>query len=160
MTNPYARQIQPGRRFAKPLTEPSHNLVRSRSIGVGQQRSQAVAIHRPEDVRSTQFLAHGILHQRRRAIGASRRRNVDDHQRQAQIEALGALELLFDAPHELRQPQVMERSRLLFRASSSQIERLLPGIEGISFCYLHESDVVRHRLVREIIRAYAEDQNG
>ena len=41
-----------------------------------------------------------------------------------------------------------------------QIERLLPGIEGISFCYLHESDVVRHRLVRDIIRAYAEDQNG
>jgi len=41
-----------------------------------------------------------------------------------------------------------------------QIERLLTGIEGISFCYLHESDVVRHRLVRDIIRAYAEDQNG
>ena len=41
-----------------------------------------------------------------------------------------------------------------------QIERLLPGIEGIAFCYLHETDVVRHRLVREIIRAYAEDQNG
>ena len=41
-----------------------------------------------------------------------------------------------------------------------QVERVLPGIEGISFCYLHEADVVRHRLVREIIRAYAEDQNG
>ncbi|HET8649965.1 MAG TPA: PhoH family protein [Gemmatimonadales bacterium] len=41
-----------------------------------------------------------------------------------------------------------------------QVERVLPGIEGIAFCYLHESDVVRHRLVREIIRAYAEDQNG
>ena len=41
-----------------------------------------------------------------------------------------------------------------------QIERVLPGIEGISFCYLNEGDVVRHRLVREIIRAYAEDQNG
>jgi phosphate starvation-inducible protein PhoH and related proteins len=41
-----------------------------------------------------------------------------------------------------------------------QIERILPGIEGISFCYLHETDVVRHRLVREIIKAYAEDQNG
>jgi phosphate starvation-inducible PhoH-like protein len=41
-----------------------------------------------------------------------------------------------------------------------QVERLLPGIEGIAFCYLHESDVVRHRLVRELIRAYAEDQNG
>jgi phosphate starvation-inducible PhoH-like protein len=41
-----------------------------------------------------------------------------------------------------------------------QIERVLPGIDGIAFCYLDESDVLRHRLVREIIRAYAEDQNG
>jgi phosphate starvation-inducible PhoH-like protein len=41
-----------------------------------------------------------------------------------------------------------------------QIERILPGIEGIGFCYLTESDVVRHRLVRHIIRAYAEDQSG
>ena len=41
-----------------------------------------------------------------------------------------------------------------------QIERVLPGIEGIAFHYLHEADVVRHRLVREIIRAYAEDQSG
>ena len=41
-----------------------------------------------------------------------------------------------------------------------QVERVLPGIEGIAFCYLNEADVVRHRLVREIIRANAEDQNG
>jgi len=41
-----------------------------------------------------------------------------------------------------------------------QVERILPGIEGLAFCYLSEADVVRHRLVREIIRAYAEDQNG
>jgi phosphate starvation-inducible PhoH-like protein len=41
-----------------------------------------------------------------------------------------------------------------------QVERILPGIEGIGFCYLDESDVVRHRLVREIIKAYAEDQSG
>jgi len=41
-----------------------------------------------------------------------------------------------------------------------QVERILPGIEGIGFCYLNESDVVRHRLVREIIKAYAEDQSG
>jgi phosphate starvation-inducible protein PhoH and related proteins len=41
-----------------------------------------------------------------------------------------------------------------------QVERILPGIEGIAFQYLNEADVVRHRLVREIIRAYAEDQNG
>ncbi len=39
-----------------------------------------------------------------------------------------------------------------------QVERILPGIEGVAFCYLNEQDVVRHRLVREIIRAYAEDQ--
>jgi phosphate starvation-inducible PhoH-like protein len=38
-----------------------------------------------------------------------------------------------------------------------QIERILTGIEGIGFHYLSDADVVRHRLVREIIRAYAED---
>ena len=38
-----------------------------------------------------------------------------------------------------------------------QIERILPGIDGIGFHYLNESDVVRHRLVREIIKAYADD---
>ncbi|MHB1328604.1 MAG: PhoH family protein [Gemmatimonadales bacterium] len=41
-----------------------------------------------------------------------------------------------------------------------QIERILLGIEGLAFCYLTEADVVRHRLVREIIRAYADDQSG
>ena len=41
-----------------------------------------------------------------------------------------------------------------------QVERILPGIEGIGFCYLTEIDVVRHRLVRDIIRAYAEDAQG
>ena len=41
-----------------------------------------------------------------------------------------------------------------------QIERILPGIDGIAFCYLGEADVIRHRLVRAIIRAYAEDQSG
>jgi len=38
-----------------------------------------------------------------------------------------------------------------------QIERILPGIDGIAFCYLQDRDVVRHRLVRDIIQAYAED---
>ena len=41
-----------------------------------------------------------------------------------------------------------------------QVERILPGIEGLAFHYLTEVDVVRHRLVKEIIRAYAEDQAG
>ncbi|MGH7639103.1 MAG: PhoH family protein [Gemmatimonadaceae bacterium] len=35
-----------------------------------------------------------------------------------------------------------------------QVERLLPGIDGIAFQYFNETDVVRHRLVRDIIRAY------
>jgi phosphate starvation-inducible PhoH-like protein len=41
-----------------------------------------------------------------------------------------------------------------------QVERILPGIDGVAFCYLEDQDVVRHRLVREIIRAYAEDQGA
>jgi phosphate starvation-inducible protein PhoH and related proteins len=41
-----------------------------------------------------------------------------------------------------------------------QVERILPGIEGIGFVYLGDADVVRHRLVRDIIRAYAEDAQG
>ncbi|HEX9564487.1 MAG TPA: PhoH family protein [Gemmatimonadaceae bacterium] len=38
-----------------------------------------------------------------------------------------------------------------------QIERILTGIDGIAFQYLTDVDVVRHRLVREIIKAYASD---
>jgi phosphate starvation-inducible PhoH-like protein len=38
-----------------------------------------------------------------------------------------------------------------------EVERILKGIEGIGFHYLREADVVRHRLVREIIKAYARD---
>ncbi|MGH7675333.1 MAG: PhoH family protein [Gemmatimonadales bacterium] len=41
-----------------------------------------------------------------------------------------------------------------------QVERILPGIAGVGFCYFEETDVVRHRLVRDIIRAYAEDSQG
>jgi phosphate starvation-inducible PhoH-like protein len=39
-----------------------------------------------------------------------------------------------------------------------QVERLLPGIEGIAFQYFNETDVVRHRLVRDIIRAYESEE--
>jgi phosphate starvation-inducible PhoH-like protein len=38
-----------------------------------------------------------------------------------------------------------------------QVERILPGIDGIAFHYFDETDVVRHRLVRDIVRAYAVD---
>lgn len=38
-----------------------------------------------------------------------------------------------------------------------QIERILPGVEGVAFHYFTDADVVRHRLVRDIVRAYAAD---
>jgi phosphate starvation-inducible PhoH-like protein len=41
-----------------------------------------------------------------------------------------------------------------------QVERILPGIDGVTFCYFEDSDVVRHRLVRDIIKAYQEDSPG
>jgi len=39
----------------------------------------------------------------------------------------------------------------------TQVERILPGIDGIGFHYFTDADVVRHRLVRDIVRAYAAD---
>lgn len=41
-----------------------------------------------------------------------------------------------------------------------QVERILANVDGVALRYLHDVDVVRHRIVREIIRAYAEDQSG
>jgi len=42
------------------------------------------------------------------------------------------------------------------RSSSGlvQVQHILKGIRGIDFIYLEREDVVRHRLVREIIAAY------
>ncbi|MHB8840072.1 MAG: PhoH family protein [Gemmatimonadaceae bacterium] len=39
----------------------------------------------------------------------------------------------------------------------TQVERILPGIDGIAFHYFSDADVIRHRLVREIVKAYAAD---
>jgi phosphate starvation-inducible PhoH-like protein len=41
-----------------------------------------------------------------------------------------------------------------------EVERILKGIDGISFVYLTEADVVRHRLVKEIIKAYSKAGGG
>jgi phosphate starvation-inducible PhoH-like protein len=42
-----------------------------------------------------------------------------------------------------------------------QVERILTGIDGIDVLYLDAMDVIRHRLVKDIIRAYAsEDQDS
>jgi phosphate starvation-inducible PhoH-like protein len=40
-----------------------------------------------------------------------------------------------------------------------QIQKILSGIEGIDYVYLSDRDVVRHRLVREIIKAYNKFDN-
>ena len=41
-----------------------------------------------------------------------------------------------------------------------QIQNILKGIDGIDFVYLSENDVVRHRLVRQIIKAYENFSNN
>jgi len=39
-----------------------------------------------------------------------------------------------------------------------EAERILKGIEGIKFIYFNKNDVVRHKLVQDIIRAYEQDE--
>ncbi len=41
-----------------------------------------------------------------------------------------------------------------------QAEQILKKIDGIGFVYLDQSDVVRHRLVKDIIKAYHHNENG
>ena len=41
-----------------------------------------------------------------------------------------------------------------------QAEQILKKIDGIGFVYLDQSDVVRHRLVKDIIKAYNHNDNG
>jgi len=41
-----------------------------------------------------------------------------------------------------------------------EVEAILSGIEGISLIYLDEKDVIRHRLVKDIIRAYGRTRDG
>ncbi len=40
-----------------------------------------------------------------------------------------------------------------------EVESILGGIPGIALVYLDEKDVIRHRLVKDIIRAYAKDRS-
>lgn len=41
-----------------------------------------------------------------------------------------------------------------------QAIRILKGIEGVSVIKFDERDIVRHKLVRKIVRAYEEEENG
>jgi phosphate starvation-inducible PhoH-like protein len=41
-----------------------------------------------------------------------------------------------------------------------QVERILAPIDGIAIVYLDTTDVIRHRLVKDIIRAYSEADGG
>ena len=85
--------------------------------------------------------------------------------------------ILDEAQNSTREQMKMFLTRLGFRSkivitgdvtqidlSSSKdsglihVDKLLQGIEGIQFTYFTEKDVVRHELVKKIIRAY--DKNG
>ena len=39
------------------------------------------------------------------------------------------------------------------------MQDILKNVEGLSFCWFDEGDVVRHHLVQRIIRAYDEHKN-
>lgn len=41
-----------------------------------------------------------------------------------------------------------------------QVTEILKSVEGIKFIYFHEQDIVRHRLVQDIIKAYNQHENG
>jgi phosphate starvation-inducible PhoH-like protein len=41
-----------------------------------------------------------------------------------------------------------------------QVMSILKGIEGVGFMNFHKNDVIRHRLVKEIINAYEKFENG
>jgi len=41
-----------------------------------------------------------------------------------------------------------------------EVEAILGGIDGISLIYLDEKDVIRHRLVKDIIKAYGRSKDG
>jgi phosphate starvation-inducible PhoH-like protein len=38
-----------------------------------------------------------------------------------------------------------------------QVQGVLQGVEGIDFIYLDDTDIVRHKLVGRIIRAYSKE---
>jgi phosphate starvation-inducible PhoH-like protein len=40
-----------------------------------------------------------------------------------------------------------------------EVEAILSGISGIAMIYLDERDVIRHRLVKDIIRAYSKERD-
>lgn len=46
------------------------------------------------------------------------------------------------------------------RSGLKEAMRILQGVKGIGFIELSEKDVVRHKLVREIIEAYSRDSSG
>jgi phosphate starvation-inducible PhoH-like protein len=47
-----------------------------------------------------------------------------------------------------------------YQSGLVQIQHVLKGVEGIDFIYLESTDVVRHRLVKDIIEAYEKFSTG
>jgi phosphate starvation-inducible PhoH-like protein len=46
------------------------------------------------------------------------------------------------------------------KSGLNEARRILTDVDGISFVYLTERDVVRHELVQRIVRAYENDAKG
>ncbi|MCB0978860.1 MAG: PhoH family protein, partial [Acidimicrobiales bacterium] len=46
------------------------------------------------------------------------------------------------------------------RSGLAGLEKVLTGIEGLAFVRLGRRDVVRHRIVADIVRAYEEHQSA
>ena len=54
----------------------------------------------------------------------------------------------------MRNCKTAKKRRLLGISGLISIQRILQDIEGIDFVYLDHGDVVRHKLVKDIINAY------
>jgi phosphate starvation-inducible PhoH-like protein len=46
------------------------------------------------------------------------------------------------------------------RSGMTRLERILGGIDGVSFVHLGSKDVVRHRIVQDIVDAYERADTG
>jgi len=64
---------------------------------------------------------------------------------------VGSMAIITGDPTQIDLPKNVESGLL-------KAEKILKNIEGIGFIYFDKSDVVRHRLVREIINAYEKDE--
>ena len=73
----------------------------------------------------------------------------------------GVVEMMLDATQNYAQPLTADRlfgwHAALFptgRSGMTRLERMLTGIDGLAFVRMSSKDVVRHRIVQDIVDAY------